>query len=199
MSQTNDQKQINEQQAELSQRQAEHRAGIQMAAQQQEKTLQNPQFLQQLQEPDLNTELFDWLEDEIGILASGSNIKGVRGDHYADQQSLLVKNAIERVLAEGTPGRLLAENPRMHAQAQGIEADRRHPDPTMHPHYDDPITSKERRALRQAKEAIVNHQSLSIEGRGIDAVANATVESRNIKQDETEATGITSRIQGVFR
>jgi hypothetical protein len=185
--------------SEQRKQQQEHQAAVQMAAEESRRTVKNPQFLDQLQAADLDTDLFDWLEDEIGILASGSNIKGVRDESYAEQQDLLVKNAIERMIAEGTPGRLLRENPRMAAIAQGLTGTARHPDPTDHPDYTEPMSSSDRRALRQAKDAIVNHQSLSIEGRGIDAVANATVERRSVDQSEAEASGVTGRLKGVLR
>jgi hypothetical protein len=159
--------------------QQEHKAALNMASERQRRQVKNPEFLSQLQAGDLDTDLFEWVEDEIGILASGSNIKGVRQEGYARQQDLLVKNAIERVIAEGSPGRLLR--------------------PTEHPDYVEPISSKERRALRQAKDAIVNHQSLSTDGRGIDAVANATVERRSVEQSEEEASGLTARAKGVLR
>jgi hypothetical protein len=188
-----------DQQAELNKQQQEHQAALNMASERQRRQVKNPEFLSQLQDGDLDTQLFEWVEDEIGILASGSNIKGVREQGYARQQDLLVKNAIERVIAEGSPGRLLRENPRMYAQAQGVEATEQYPDPTNHPDYVEPISSKQRRALRQAKDAIVNHQSLSTEGRGIDAVANATVERRSVEQSEEEASGITSRARGLLR
>jgi hypothetical protein len=199
MSQTDARKELNEQQHELRQAQQEHQAAVQMAAEKQQRQVKNPEFLSQLQNADIDTALFDWLNDEIGVLASGSNIKGVRDESYAEQQELLVKNAIERAIAEGTPGRLLRENPRLHALAQGIQGSENHPDPTDNPHYTPPLSSADRRALRQAKDAIVNHQSLSIEGRGIDAVANATVERRSVEQSEQEASGVTSRLKGVLR
>jgi hypothetical protein len=188
-----------QEESQVRQNQEEHRAAVKMASKQQQHKVQNPEFLSQLQEADLDTDLHDWVEDEIGILASGSNMKGVRGEDYSFQQDLLVKNAIERVIAEGSPGRLLRENPRMYAQAQGIQATKSCPDPCEHPDYIEPITSQQRRALRQAKEAIVNHRSLSIEGRGIDAVANATVERRSVKQNESEASGLAARAQGLLR
>lgn len=199
MSKLSDQQRLQEHQTELSKEQQEHRAAVQMASEEQQRTVKNPEFLSQLQESDLDTDLFDWVEDEIGILASGSNIKGVRQEGYAEQQDLLMKNAIERVVAEGNPGRLLRENPRMYAQAQGVTGTAQYPDPTDHPEYVEPISSKQRRGLRHAKDAIVNHQSLSIEGRGVDAVANATVERRSVEQNETEASGLTARAKGILR
>lgn len=199
MSQIDSRKDLQDHETERRKDQQEHQAAVQMAAEESRRTVKNPQFLDQLQAADLDTDLFDWLEDEIGILASGSNIKGVRDESYAEQQDLLVKNAIERMIAEGSPGRLLRENPRMHAISQGLTGTARHPDPTDHPDYTEPMSSSDRRALRQAKDAIVNHQSLSIEGRGIDAVANATVERRSVDQSETEASGVTGRLKGVLR
>lgn len=199
MSQIDQRKDLTEHQTEQSKQQQEHQAAVSMAAEQTRRTVKNPEFLSQLQEADLDTGLFRWVEDEIGILASGSNMKGVRGENYAEQQDLLVKNAIERVIAERSPGRLLRENPRMNAIAQGITCTERHPDPANHPKYEEPWDSDKRRAARHAKDAVVNHQSLSIEGRGIDAVANATVERRSVDQSETEASGITGRVKGVFR
>lgn len=199
MSQIDERKDLTEHQTEQSKQQQEHQAAVQMAAEQTRRTVKNPEFLSQLQDADLNTDLFDTLSDELGVLASGSNIKGVRDEKFAEQQDLLVKNAIERVIAEGSPGRLLRENPKMNAIAQGVSASRECPDPTDHPDYTEPVSSADRRALRHAKDAIVNHQSLSVGGRGIDAVANATVERRSVDQSETEASGITGRVKGVFR
>lgn len=199
MSQIDPQKQIDDHRTDNRKEQQEHQAAVQMAAEESRRTVKNPQFLDQLQEADLNTDLFNKIQNQIGILASGSNIKGVRDESYAEQQDLLVKNAIERVIAERTPGRLLRENPRMHALAQGLTGTRECPDPTNHEDYHEPVSSADRRALRHAKDAIVNHQSLSIEGRGIDAVANATVERRSVDQSETEASGVTGRLKGVLR
>jgi hypothetical protein len=199
MSQIDPQKQIDDHRTDNRKEQQEHQAAVQMAAEESRRTVKNPQFLDQLQEADLNTDLFDDIQNQIGILASGSNIKGVRDENYAEQQDLLVKNAIERVIAERTPGRLLRENPRMHAIAQGLTGTKACPDPTDHEDYREPVSSAGRRALRHAKDAIVNHQSLSIEGRGIDAVANATVERRSVDQSETEASGVTGRLKGVLR
>jgi len=197
--QINAQKQLNEQTHKQKLEEQSQRMAASMAAEKQQETIQNPEFLKQLQDPDANTDLWDWVEDEIGPPLSGAHILGNRDDHYEEQQELLNRNLVERLIAERTPGRLLRENPRMLALAQGIQGTPQYPDPTNNPRYRAPLTSRKKRVLRQAAEIITQRQSLSIDAEGLNAASTATVENRTVTNEEQEASGATSKLKGVFK
>lgn len=194
-----EQKEALTEQHNLQIEQDSHRAAVKGVAQEQQKFHKNPEFLKQLQDPDVDSELWDWLEDEIGPPLSGSHILGQRDESYEEQQSLLNRNKVQRMVAERTPGRLLKENPRMLAQAQGVSASEQHPDPTQHPEFREPLTSRKERVLRDAAEVITTRQTMSIGGRGVDAVSTATVENRTVTNEQKEASGVTSRAKEVFK
>jgi len=187
-----------EQQHRNALEQSSHSAAVRAAAEKEQKYLQNPEFLGQLQDPDADSDVFDWVEDELGPELSGAHILGQRGDHYEEQQELLNRNVVNRLSAERNPGRLLKNNPMMLAQAQGAEATEQYPDPTEHPKYREPLTSRKKRVTKSAAEIITNRQTLSIGGRGVDAVSTATVENRTVTDEREEKTKATDRIKGVF-
>jgi hypothetical protein len=184
---------------EMQQQQDSNRAAMSAIAQEEMEYYKNPEFLKQLQDPDVDTELWDWVEDEWGPAFSGAHILGQREESYEEQQSLLNRNAAERMIAERTPGRLLRENPRMLAISQGITGTDEHPDPTNHPAFREPLTTRKERVVRSSAEVMTNRQTLSIGGRGIDAVSSATVENRTVTKNEEEAKGATGRVKEVFR
>lgn len=196
---------MNPDQKEAMREQSRNRIGEQSQAaavkaqiQDEQKRIKNPEFLKQLQDPDVDSDLWDWVEDEVGPPLSGSHILGVRDPSYERRQMLLNKNKTERLVSERSPGRLLRENPRMLAQAQGIEATEQYPDPTNNPQFRKPLTARKKRVLRASEEVMTNRQSLSIEGRGVDAVSTATVESRTLSNEETEQKGIRGKAKRVF-
>ena len=194
-----DKERLQDQQHRLRIEEAQHKAATQMAAKEEKELLKNPEFLKQLQNPDVDTDLWDWVKDELGPTLSGAHILGNRDDHFEEQQELLNMNKVERLVAERSPGRLLRENPRMLAQAQGITGTEEYPDPTDNPKFREPLTPREERVLRDAAEVMTTRQTLSIDGRGVDAVSTATVENRTVSNEERSAGGITERAKGVLR
>lgn len=174
------------------------RAAVQATIEDEQRRVKNPEFLKQLQDPDADTEVWDWVESEFGPLFSGAHILGQRSESYEEQQELLNRNVVKRMEAEGTPGRLLRENPRMLAQAQGLTGTEEYPDPTENPEFREPLSSRDKRAIRNAAEILTTRQTLSIGGRGVDAVSTATVENRTVTNEETEARGIKGRAKKVF-
>lgn len=164
-----------------------------------EKHLKNPEFLKQLQDPDVDTDLFDWVQDEFGPVFSGAHILGNRSEHYEHQQELLNRNKVERMVAERSPGRLLRDNPKMNALAQGIQGTPQYPNPTQNPAYRGPLTSRKERVIRDAGEVMTNRETLSIDARGLDAVATATVENRTVSNEEKKTGGIRGKVSEVFR
>jgi len=194
-----DRQQAMQNQHEMNLEQSSHSAAVQAQLENEQRRVENPEFLKQLQDPDVDSELWDWVEAEIGPPLSGAHILGVRDESYEEQQELLNRNKVRRLEAERTPGRLLRENPRMLAQAQGITGTKQYPDPTTHPQFRDPLTSRKKRVIRDAAEIMTQRQSLSIGGRGIDAVSTATVENRTVTNEEQEASGIRGKASEVFR
>lgn len=193
------QRQAQQTQHEMRMEQDSHRAAAQIAAEKEAQKVQNPDFLEGLQDPDVDTDLWNWVEDELGPTLSGAHILGHRSEHFEDQQSLLNRNKVERYVAERSPGRLLRENPAMLALAQGIRGSPDHPDPTQNPRFRDPLTPRKERVIRDAAEVMTTRQTLSIGGRGVDAVSTATVENRTVTNEKAEESGVTGRVKKVFR
>jgi len=192
-------KELQEKQHDLAVDEAMTRMAGQMAAEKSQHTVQNPEFLRQLQDPDADTAVWDWVEAEVGPSLSGAHILGNRGDHYEEQQELLNRNLVERLIAEGSRGRLLQQNPRLDALAQGVAGTQEYPDPTENPQYREALTSAERRVLRQVHEIITNRQSLSINSEGLSAVADATVENKSIQSEEEQQRGVGNRLRSVYK
>jgi hypothetical protein len=175
-----------------------HQEAARVAAAEAKELLKNPEFLSQIQDADIDTDLFDWVEDEFGPVFSGAHILGNREDHFEEQQEMLNRNKSERMIAERSPGRLLREDPHKLALAQGLQGTPTYPDPTQRPEFREPLTSRKRRVIRDAAEVATTRQTLAIAMGAIDAVANATVENRTISNEEkTESRA--AGVKEVFR
>lgn len=167
-----------------------NRAAMASASQQAQETLFNPHFFDELRDPDVDSELYDWLEDELGPVLSGAHIVGNRDEHYEHQQQWLNQNRAERQIAERTPGRLLRNNPYLLAVAQDVSS-------PSDPAFREPMTQPKRRVTRDAYDVATTLQSLSVGGYGLDSVTTATAESRVVKNDR-EKSGTASRLKKVF-
>jgi hypothetical protein len=178
------------------------RLGVQTQTEQVSERKFNPDFLGKLQEAGVDTELFDWIENELGPVLSGSHILGARSPEYEQQQTYLNWNKAERMVAERSPGRLLARHPGMLASFQGIDSGPRS-EPLRrerHPEFNAPIdTQRDRRVLRDAIEVATTKQTLAISGKGIDSVTTATSENRTVDSEDSESGGVMSRIRGLHR
>jgi hypothetical protein len=157
-----------------------------------EETLMNPNFLRQIQDADVDSEVFDWLSDDMGPVFSGAHVVGNRRPEHEHRQDWLNRNKQERMITERTPGRLLQNNPHLLAVAQDV----RGPDD---PEYRAPITSRKRRAIRDAMEAATNLQSLSVDATGLESVTTATTESRVVKDREEESSSTVSKAKQIFK
>lgn len=162
------------------------------AQQQLQEVLQNPEFLQQLQDPDVDTAVHDWIEDELGAALSGAHIIANEEDQHRHRQRWLNQNKAERTLAERSPGRLLKEDAELKAIAQGIH---RRADKDARQEF----VSDEKRAVRDGYDVATARQSLGVEATGLESVTTATTEARTVQNTQEEESGIRSRVRGLVR
>ncbi|MWG35894.1 hypothetical protein [Halomarina oriensis] len=161
--------------------------------------LQNPEFLDKLGDPNVDeSDVHDWVTDEYGPAFSKALIKGNMDADYPRRQELLNPNAVDRAIAERTPGRCLRQHPKLNALAQGITGTAEYPDPTDNPDYRAPITPAKKRVLRDAYDIRTLLQSLSAEGKGTDVVGTATTENRTVGRREDSSKSYRERVAGVF-
>jgi len=151
---------------------------MQAAQRQQEKTLQNEYFLNELRDADIDSELYDWVTEEFPTLFSGAHAVGNRDDTWDREADLKNFNKRERLKAERTPGRLLQDRPRLLAIAQGCDS----------PHdaeFREPLTPRKERAIFGAAEISSDLMSLAKNRAGLDATTTATTENR-VKRESSE-------------
>lgn len=150
----------------------------QMAAERVQERIQNPEFLDKLQDEDIDSGVFDWLSDEYGPLFSGAHIIGNRSEDYERQIKWLGLNTAERLVTEGSPGRLCREHPAVLAVMQGREQ----PANAM------THTSEDKRVIRDAVDVSVQRKSLSVDATGLETVGTATAESRVVSNEQEETS-----------
>lgn len=173
-----------EKQREHEREQAAQQAALRQATEQ--AVHANPQFLRQLQDSDLDSSKFPELSDNLGPAASGANILGQRDETYEQEAKWGNMASARRVIKEGDPGRIAEEKTLSIPKEDGGRK-------TIHPlielyhrtnHRDnqgapEPRTHAERRAIRDAYDAITNQQSLSIGARGLRSLTEATAVTRS--------------------
>lgn len=162
---------------------------------------QNPEFLDKLQDPDADvSDLHDWVSDSLGPLLSGAHIIGNRGEEYEREAKWLDLNTAERLVAETDPGRLVDDNPRMLALAQGAtEMSDDELDGVDRSQVRLPTTSEEKRVIRDGMEVATNRKSLAVGSKGLDSVTTATAEHRTVKEEQSDESTVRSTIKGMFR
>lgn len=176
------------------------RAAMSAAAERQQETLFNPGFYEKVRDPDVDSNVYNWVRDEFGPEFSGSHVSAFRDSNFPLRQELLNANMAERFIAENTPGRLLRENPKLNALAQGLTGTEEHPDPTDNPDYREPLKQRERRIIRAAADAATSYQSLGTEGFGLESVTTATAESRVVDRgNESQNSRLTKLTGKVFQ
>lgn len=154
-------------------------SAVSTATQKQDKKLENPYFLNELRDPDVDSEVFDWLEEEFPEWFSGAHAVGHRHEDWGEEAELIMQNKRERAVTEGSPGRLLRGRPYLLAVAQGADS-------PESPEFREPMRSAEKRVVRGGSEVATNLMSLSTEGEGLKATTTATTESRVMRQGEEE-------------
>jgi hypothetical protein len=187
-------RQERKEQLEAQKEQAEHQAATQaatsMAAEKVQKRLQNPDFLDQLQDPDVDTEQYQFVENLMGPRLSGQHILGNLSEEHEERNRWALEAAQERLITEGNPGRLCKGSLRKIAAGVHRREDR--------DHVQSELTTDERRVIRDAHDVAERMTSLSIDGKGIDALTTATTVTKSEKQ-ETEDSSLRERGANIFR
>jgi len=188
------------------------RAQRQAVAKQHEKvskTKMNPGFYREIADLNIESEQYDWLENELGAKAAPGHILGKRPEEYVFQQMLLNRNQANRMITEGERGRLLKKNPVVDAVFQGLggkqcvewneQTQRLTLTPTAHTNFAAPIeSSAERRQFRDAMDLQTTRESLAVEGEALDALTKATTESvhRNERDEQETKAGRVASVLG---
>jgi len=156
-------------------------SAMQVAQQQQEQTLQNGYFLNELRDSDIDSELYDWLTDEYPTLFSGAHAVTNRSSTWDQEADLLMLNRRQRLKTERNPGRLLKDRPELLAIAQGFDTPR-------DPEFREPLTPRKERAIDGATDIAADLMALSKDSAGLDATTTATTENRVKRESEEEST-----------
>lgn len=157
-------------------------SAIDRAAARQEKKIENSHFLNELRDPDVDSEVFDWISEEQPTWFSGARAVTNRPHNWDQIADLSMQNKRERAMAERSPGRLLRSRPRLLAIAQGVDS-------PQDPKFREPITSAKARRLYESAEIAADLMTLSRDGAGLDATTTATTETRVKRESEAEETG----------
>lgn len=139
---------------------------------------ENPEFAEVIRELGLDSAEFPWLTAQLGPKGADAHFIGQRGPEYEREVKWLTRNEAERVIAEGSPGRLCRGNLRLLAQRKRDRGDKE---------VTDEWTQDERRALRDAMEAVANYKSLAVNARGIRALSEVTTVSKTEKAEEASS------------
>jgi hypothetical protein len=180
-------------QAESIQQSAAVQRGLQ-----DEQIAKNPEFLEKFTDLDPDSDLYDWLSDELGPSTGKHFALGNREEGHALAAELLARNKAEQMIAERTPKRICREHPTLLALAQGCTwPEGQGPESDNPPaEYRAPISDRRRRVLREAWKLIGSFRSLSEGAEGAGIVGTVQTESRTVQQDETAETGVASRVNG---
>jgi len=139
---------------------------------------ENANLLRELRRAGIDTEKYDFLEGLLGPETAASHAIGSRSRQYEQQIKWGMLGKGEQHIAERSPGRLCSGYRLEIAQRVHQRRDKS---------TEEPLTTDERRALRSGYEAATNHQSLSVEGRGIKTVGETTVTAKREVTEESSS------------
>jgi hypothetical protein len=149
----------------------------------------NPSFLGRIQDADLESGAHPWVTTEFPALFSGAQIVGQRDESFERQQEFLNRSKAEKFIVERSAGDLLQRHPDVHASMEGdIKPD----------DVKDPMSSDQRRVIRNAMELATTRQGLACGARGLRSVTTATSETRTVRKETDDDSGILSSATGVF-
>jgi len=179
--------------------QAATQQALDMAGRRVEQRQENPQFTEQLVDPDVDSQEYDWIENELGPLFSRAHVFANRDESFESEAKWTNRAKADRLVTEGDPGRI-AKNFTVE-----VGGEVRYPilelwqDVNHRPDKDvtQPYTSDERRALLDSMEASTAHKTLGIDNTGLSSLTEATaVAKRETTEEESKST--TERTASLF-
>jgi len=195
-------KYLNEQE-DSNLRSAAHQTALRAAAEHKERTVHNEDFLNELRKADLDSDTFDWIEEEYPSWFSGAHAVTNRGDEWDLEADLIMQNKRERAVAESRPGRLLRGRPFLLASMRGdetpqLDAYDRDDVPGERNYWadivargdetNDPVTSEDMSRIYGAAEVAADLMSLSRNAAGLESVSTVKTETNVRRQEEDEST-----------
>jgi len=184
-------------------RSAAHQTALRAAAEHKERTVHNEDFLNELRKADLDSDTFDWIEEEYPSWFSGAHAVTNRGDEWDLEADLIMQNKRERAVAESRPGRLLRGRPFLLASMRGdetpqLDAYDRDDVPGERNYWadivargdetNDPVTSEDMSRIYGAAEVAADLMSLSRNAAGLESVSTVKTETNVRRQEEDEST-----------
>jgi hypothetical protein len=184
-------------------RSAAHQTALRAAAEHKERTVHNEDFLNELRKADLDSETFDWIEEEYPSWFSGAHAVTNRGDEWDLEADLIMQNKRERAVAESRPGRLLRGRPFLLASMRDdetpqLDAYDRDDVPGERNYWadivargdetNDPVTSEDMSRIYGAAEVAADLMSLSRNAAGLESVSTVKTETNVRRQEEDEST-----------
>jgi hypothetical protein len=173
------------------------------AAEQKERTVHNEDFLNELRKAGIDSETFDWIEEEYPTWFADAHAVANRGDDYELEADLKMMNKRERAVTEGRPGRLLRDRPFLLASMRGdesppLDAYQREGIPGDAEYWREqtlrkdtsqpPISSEEQSRIYGGAEVAADLMTLARNGVGIDSVSTVKTETTTRKQEEEDGT-----------
>jgi hypothetical protein len=177
------------------------------AAEQKQRTVHNEEFLNELRKADIDSDVFDYVEDEHPTWFSGAHAVGNRHEDFALEADLRMRNTRERAVTENRPGRLLRDRPFLLASMQGAESPQldAYDQPEIPKGRDywnkrivsaektrEPVTSEEQSRIFGGAEVAADLWSLAADARGLESVSTVKTETTTRKEESEE--GAASRV-----
>lgn len=191
-------KQRQETQTRLNIGQSANAVAQQAAMQKQQESIKNPDYQEKIEDPDVESEVFDWAEDEFPTWLSGARTRGFRSEHYEQFSDLLNRTEATKRIVEARPGELVAGDDYLLAVEQGVGRDPNNPSRPDESELRREMSSAEKRVVRGLGTVATNLDSLSVGGRGLDATSTVTTESRVVDSKDEESRTLSERAGTLF-
>ena len=176
--------------------------GLRAAAEHKEHTVHNEAFLNELREADIDSEIWQNIEEIYPSWFSGAHAVTNRSEDWDTQADLLMMNKRERAVAEARPGGLLRDRPFLHAvmadktpsleafEQPGIPGDREDWQELVLSGETprEPMTSQQKSRIYGAAEVGADLMALSAGGAGLESVSTVKTETSVRREEEDQGT-----------
>lgn len=186
-----------------------HEIGMRAQAQRVNDRKQNPQFYDKFTRSSIeDSEKWSHLQNEFATWLADDHVLSNRRQVFRQQREILNKTRAEQAITGATPGVRLREKPLLNAVAQGVNVELDEPVPLdgagqqsvtiTDPDFTPPMDSEERTVVDDIASIATARQAMGVEQAGSEALTTATTESRTVREEETDQSGVVGSISGVF-